>query len=202
LRGLLFATLLLAVSEEICVSQTSGHSELKHFAFECRDVAERAEAYLSEHGIATYEKTSFQNISIIGRESGPITAGSLDRRGGRKLRPWTNVQGNDVTDSAVHWAYADRETGDKLPLGMWRIRLAHYQPWGEIKLAPEEVGCKVDFKLSFESWSANVIAILPLDDISWAYASNGRMEREYPDGISAALEQRKAVPPIRPERQP
>jgi len=162
-----------------------------HPPFECGIVAEMANAYLSQHGIYTAEKTRFQDISVIGRESEPITAGSLAR--GRKLKPWTDAQGIEITDLKVYWTYADRATGEKLPFGIWRVRTAHYQPQGEIKLTSESGGCKVNFQLRFSTWGANVIAILPLDS-SWGYDSNGRLEREYLVGMSAALEQQKSAP--------
>jgi hypothetical protein len=69
----------------------------------------------------------------------------------------------------------------------------HYVPWGEIKLASSGGGCEVGVQLGFITSGANVIAILPVDS-SWQYQSNGRMERGYLDGISAALQQRTAAP--------
>jgi hypothetical protein len=140
-------------------------------------------------GIFTEEKTGSQSIAVVGGESELILGGG----GRQKLRPWTDVKGSDITDFAVYSTYADREAGEKLPLGLWRIRLAHYQPRGEIRLTFVEGGCDVDFLLSFETWGANVVAILPADS-HWVYDSNGRMEREYLDGLSAALEQRKTAP--------
>jgi hypothetical protein len=55
--------------------------------------------------------------------------------------------------------------------------------------AIDEQGCKVDFHLYFEAFGANVIGIFPVDS-AWGYASNGRLEREYLDAISAELDQR------------
>jgi len=128
----------------------------------------------------------------------PVTAGSIrELTHGRKLKPWTDAQGNEITDFKVYWDYADRGTGEKLPLGIWRLRLAHYQPGGEIKLASVAEGCKVDFRLAFSAWGVNVIAILPLDS-SWSYGSNGRLDREYLDGISAAQARRKPALPKPP----
>jgi hypothetical protein len=189
--------ILLGVAVVPGLTQNSPHFESLYLAFECRVVAETANTYLSQHGIFTTEKTGFQEISVIGRESEPTMAGSLAR--GRKLEPWTDVQGTEITDLKVYWTYADRATGEKLPFGIWRLRTAHYQPQGDIKLTSDAGGCKVDFRLTFSTWGANVIAILPLDS-SWGYGSNGRLEREYLGGISAALEKRKSAPLNPPEQ--
>ena len=189
------ATILLAATVVAGLAQDSVHSESLHLAFECRAVAESAETYLSEHGVFTTEKTRFQDISIVGREFEPITAGSLAHR--RKRKPWTDAHGSEVTDLKVYWTYANRATGEKLPFGIWRLRTAHCQPEGDIKLTSDGGGCKVDFQLTFDTWGANVIGILPLDS-QWSYYSNGRLEREYLDGISATLEQQKSAPPTHP----
>ena len=180
------AAVLLAATVVASFAQSSPHSESLHLAFACRDLAEIAEAYLSDHGILTDEKTSFQDISIVGRELKPVTAGSLrELTNGRKLKQWTDAQGNEITDSKVSSTYADKGTGEKLPFGVRRVRSAPYHPQGEIKLTSDDGGCKVDFRLAFSTWGANVIGILPVDS-SWAYDSNGRLEREYLDGIAAA----------------
>jgi hypothetical protein len=144
--------------------------------------------------VFTFEKTRSEVISIVGREAEPITAGSLSR-GRRKLKPLTDAQGNEIADFKVYWTYADRKTGEKPPFAWWRIRMAHYSPEGEIKLASSgREGCAIDFHLVFGAWGANVLAILPMDS-KWGCAGNGRLEREYPDGITAALVQRKASHP-------
>ena len=153
------------------------HIESLHFPFSCPDVAGKAMSYLSEHGVLTYETARFQTISVIGRI-------------GRKDKPWTDAQGKEITDFKVYWTYADRSTGDKEIFGIWRVRMAHYQPKGEIKLTPGDQGCNADFRLAFEAWGAMVIGILPADS-QWEYSSTGRLEREYLEGISAALAQRK-----------
>jgi len=62
-------------------------------------------------------------------------------------------------------------------------------------------GCAVDFHLVFGAWGANLPIILPMDS-QWGYASNGRLERGYLDGISAVLEQRKANPPNPSQQRP
>jgi hypothetical protein len=161
MKTVFFRSVLLAATVVSGFSQSSPHSESRHLAFACRDVAEIAEAYLSEHGILTNEKTSFQDISIVGRELKPVTAGSIrELTNGRKLKQWTDAQGNEITDSKVYSTYADKGTGEKLPFGVWRLRSAHYQPQGEIKLTSDDGGCKVDFRLTFGTWGANVIGIL------------------------------------------
>jgi hypothetical protein len=181
----------------LAASAANSPSESRHFSFECREAAERAEAYLSEHGIATSEKTGSEDISITGRDLEPITAGSLAR--GPKPKPWTDAQGNEINDFKVYWTYADRKTGKNLPFGIWRIRMEHYVPWGEIRLASEGEGCNVGIQLRFLTSGAKVIAILPVDS-AWDYQSNGRLERGYLDAISAALEKRTASLPKATER--
>ena len=123
--------------------QTSSHPEERQLASDRRDVAERVEEYLSKRGIFTEEKAGSQSIAVVGRESELIPGGG----GRQKLRPWTDAKGNEITDFAVYWTYADREAGEKLPWGLWRIRLAHYQPRGEIRLTSVQGGCDVDFHL-------------------------------------------------------
>jgi len=80
-----------------------------------------------------------------------------------------------------------------LPFGVWRIRSAHYRPQGTIRLTSDETGCTLDFQLTFFTSGANVAAIL-VGDSSWEYGSNGRLEREYLEGIAAAHAQRKPPP--------
>ncbi len=127
----------------------------------------------------------------MGLDNEPLEPGKVVR----KRKKWRDAKGNEITDLKVYWTYADRKTGEKLPFGIWRIRLEHYDPWGEIRLSPaEEGGCSVAFGLRFETWGANVIGILPLDS-AWVYGSNGLMEREYLDGISEALTAAKVATP-------
>ena len=195
------ATVLLVASVVAGFGQSSPHSESQHLAFSCRDVAEIAEAYLSQHGVSTNETTRSQDISIVGQELKPVTAGSIRKpANGRKLKPWTDAQGNEITDYKVYWTYADRGTGERLPFGSWRARSAHYQPQGEITLTSDDGGCKIDFRLTFGTWGVNVIAILPVDS-SWVYGSNGRLERGYLDGISAAAAQAPPKPLAKPPDQ-
>ena len=166
----IFAAALLTASLVPGLSQNSSHSESRHFAFPCRLVADRAEAYLSDHGVSTFEKDRGPgNISIIG-----------------KLKLWTDGHASEITDFKVYWRFADRKTGEKLPFGMWHLRLSHYWPGGEMTLTPEHGGCELNMTLRFVTNGANMIAILPLDS-AWDYESNGRLEREYLDGISTAL---------------
>jgi hypothetical protein len=114
-------TLLLAASLMPGLSQNSSHSESRHFACPCRLVADRAEAYLSDHGVLTLEKDRGPSkISIIGRQSEPISPGS------RRLKLWTDGHANEITDFGVYWKFADRKTGEKLSFGMWHLRLTHY----------------------------------------------------------------------------
>lgn len=112
--------------------------------------------------------------------------------------PWTDAHRREINDFKVYWNYSDRSTGGGLPFGVWRLRLSHYVPWGEVKLAPSDEGCDATMQLYFQAWGANMVAILGVD-AEWSYKSNGRMEREYLDGISLALEQGKGEvkrPPI------
>jgi hypothetical protein len=179
MRIALPAVLLMAASAAPTFPENSRYLESQHLAFECRDVAQAALGYLLTHGVMTFDEVPFQVLSIIGR--------------GGKLPPWADSHGNEMTDFRVYWQYADRGTGEKLPFGVWRLRLSHYQPRGEMKLAPTEGGCDVNFRLAFRTDGANMITILGVDS-QWGYGSNGRMEREYLDGISAALRQGKSAP--------
>jgi hypothetical protein len=181
MKTLFAGTLLLTASLVPALSQNSSHSESRGFAFPCRLVADRAEAYLSDHGVFTFEKDNgFRNISIDGLASEHVSPGS------RKLKLWTDGQASEITDFRVYWKFADRNTGDKLPFGIWRLRLSHYRPGGEITLTPDRGACELNMAITFKTDGANMIAILPVDS-DWDYESNGRLEREYLDGISAAL---------------
>ncbi len=104
--------------------------------------------------------------------------------------PWTDANGNAINDFRAYWTYADKKSGDKLPLGMWRLRLGHYEPHGKMSFSVEEAGCKVEFALVFFADGAIVRGVFPADD-DWEYLSNGRLEREYLDGFAANLTQRK-----------
>ena len=160
------------------LSQNSSHSESRHFAFPCRLVADRTKAYLSEHGLLTFQKDNdFRNISIAGRSSVPR---------------WTDGQATEITDLKVYWKLADRKTADKLPFGMWHLRLSHYWPGGAIALTPDQGACELKMTIRFVTNGANMIAVLPLDS-DWDYASNGLLEREYLDGIATALQEGKPL---------
>ncbi len=171
-------TLLMTVAAWHCLAQDSQHSERLHLAGDCRDVALVASTYLQKHGVLT---VPFENPRRlwIGQD-------------GRQ--PWTDAQGNKVNDFKVYWNFANRNDGEKLPFGMWHMRLAHYQPTGEIALDSVEGGCDADFRLFFQTSGGLVIGILPVDS-QWEYGSNGRMERGYLDGISVELDRRKPAPP-------
>lgn len=51
---------------------------------------------------------------------------------------------------------------------------------------PNVGSCDLSMKLSFLTGGADMITVLGVD-ATWAYSSNGRLEREYPDGISSLL---------------
>jgi hypothetical protein len=137
--------------------------------------------YLSTHGISVYERDP-QNLSILGFVFERLAPGKT----ATTRKKWTDSQGSEVTDLKVYWTYADRSTGDKLPPGFWRLRLAHYAPRGEIKLLAADGGCRVSFDLFFQTSGANVAGIIPMDS-NWSYRSNGILERGYLKGISEAL---------------
>jgi hypothetical protein len=188
MRALSLALLVLIGGVAPSVSQTTSHPETRYFASDCSDVAKAASTYLSSRGIFVDEGRHAHDLAILGIDHEPLETGKVET----KQKKWTDAQGNRVTDLKVYWTYADKSTGDKPVFGIWRLRLAHYQPRGEIKLAQAEGGgCSVDFDLYFETWGANVIGILPVDS-QWGYHSNGLMEREYLGGISAALTEGKA----------
>jgi hypothetical protein len=108
------------------------------------------------------------------------------------LKPWTSAQGNKISDFAVYWTYANRKDTKKMPFGVWHLRLGRYWLMGELKLMPDDQdqgACNVDFKLNFEAGGANMVGFLGVDS-QWSYGSNGRMEREYLDGIAADLDRR------------
>jgi hypothetical protein len=176
-------------------SQTSSRPETEHLEFDCREVAALTSEYLSRHGIFVSAQGS-QDLMILGFDHEPLAPGkSVSNR-----KKWTDAQGNEITDFKVYRTYAARNTGDKPVPGIWRLRLAHYQPKGEIKMLSDGRRCSVEFDLFFETSGANVIGILPVDS-QWRYHSNGIMEREYLEGISQALTQRKTGMPM-PEDRP
>jgi len=175
------ATLLLIAVVVPSASQTPSRPETEYLDFDCREVAAITSEYLSRRGIFVQGEGS-QDLRILGLRPGKSV-------GNRKK--WTDAQGNEITDFKVYWAYADRKTGGKLVPGIWRLRLAHYQPRGRIKLLSAEGGCSVEFDLSFETSGARMIGILGVDS-QWSYHSNGVIERAYLEGISAALAERKA----------
>jgi len=177
MKTVISAAALLAASVALAVCPAPPHSEKMHFAFECRDVAKEASAYLSSRGALTFEKVRLQDIEIVGRGA----------------KHWTDANGKEITDFRVYWTFANRGTGQKLPIGVWHIRMEHYQPLGKFNLASDERECNANFQLAFQTSGGMVMGILPVDD-QWSYDNNGRMEREYLSGISAALEQRKASP--------
>jgi hypothetical protein len=170
-------------------SQTSSHLETEHFEFDCHEVAPVTSEYLSRHGIFVHGEGS-HDLRILGFDYEPLAP----RKSVRDRKKWTDARGHEITDFKVYWTYADRKTGDKSVPGIWRLRLAHYQPRGEIKLLSAGGRCSVEFDLFFETSGANVIGILPVDS-QWSYHSNGVMEREYLEGISAALTERKTGTP-------
>ena len=174
-------------------SQTSSHLEAEHLEYDCREVAAQTSEYLSGHGIFVQGS---QDLRILGFDYEPSTPG----KSARQRKKWTDAQGNEINDFKVYWTYADRKTGHRLAPGIWRLRLAHYQPKGKIKLLSAGGGCSVEFDLFFETWGANMIGILGVDS-QWDYHSNGVMEREYLKGISGVLTERKTVTP-EPEQRP
>jgi hypothetical protein len=175
-RRTLSTVLLLAFSGSVSLSEEPPKSEKRHLTFSCADVSQVANEYFAKHGmgIEILRADNTQTLSLIGSV----------RSGG--ATPWTDAKGNKINDAEVYWMYTNKSEGEKLPFGMWRLRLDHYAPRGNLKLAGYEGGCNVDFALYFETGGANVVGIFPLDS-SWANSSNGRLEREYLDGIYAAL---------------
>ena len=178
LKTLPSTALLLAISGWPSLAQEAPASDAVRLAFECREVAAAASAYLDEHGMENHEESSLPGLSI---------------GGGKK--PWIDAQGNKLSDLRVYWKYANSKNTDKSPFASWRLRLSHYHPIGDMKLIPEEGACTVDFRLRFYTSGADVVAlIIPLDSM-WSYGSNGRLEREYLNGISEALNLAKLTGP-------
>lgn len=65
-----------------------------------------------------------QGLKIIGFAQEPLKP----RESRTKPQNWSDAQGNGITDFKVYWTYANRKTGDKLPVGAWRLRMEHYGP--------------------------------------------------------------------------
>jgi hypothetical protein len=158
----------------LILSASVGLSETRHFAIGCGELNRPAATYLKQHGLMIFP-SSHAKEAMVGRDA---------------ARPWTDADGKLISDFQVYWSYAQRKGADRPPFGVWRLRLAHYRPDGKIESASEEGGCVVEFRLRFETSGANMVTILGVDSI-WGYASNGRLEREYLDGISAELSRRK-----------
>ena len=152
----------------LILSANLGLAETRHFAIGCSELTERASAYLKEHGLMIFPSPHPEE-AMVGRYG---------------TKPWTDAAGNTMSDFRVYWTYAQRKGADRPPFGVWRLRLAHYRPGGKMKTVSDEGGCAVEFQLNFETSGANMVAILGVDSM-WGYASNGRLEREYLDGISA-----------------
>ena len=166
----LLATLILAVPVMIFAQKPEPVKPVP-LPVDCRTVSTVASSYLERHGVRAVGVSGVQGLTISGATG---------------LKPWTDAAGNRVNDLKVYWTFSDKQSGDELPFLVWRMRLGHYWPEGEIKLSTIEGGCSVAFQLSFGASGANVLGILPVDS-QWSIGSNGRMEREYLDGISAEL---------------
>jgi hypothetical protein len=166
-------TLLLALSARIGTSQDPQPSERRHFDVSCGDVAGTASTYFKKHGMFMYQAPGSREAAVYG-------LGKL----------WTDAADNHISDFEVYWTYSNCKDSEKVPFGVWRMRLEHYAPRGEMKLIPDGSACSAEFHLSFQTSGANVIVILVLDS-SWQFENNGRMERAYLDGISAELSRRK-----------
>jgi hypothetical protein len=191
---------LFAVSLPVS-GQTLSLPQSLHITFGCDDVADIASEYFKDHGVYTFEKHGMLTPEGIRYNSLSIYGAGKKRVG--ILQSWTDAQGNKISDFKVYWTYANTNDTEKLPFGVWHLRLGHYWPEGEMKLIPDEGGCTVNFQLHFGASGGNMVGILGVDS-RWSYGSNGRMEREYMGGISVELEQRKSGPaqlpkPPRPE---
>jgi hypothetical protein len=158
------------------------------FPAECPAFAKVAVHYFDQHGIfarqnrgmATSDGVPFDDYSLFGGASHNFPG----------VKPWTNSRGDRIGDLQVYWHYANRSDTEKVPFGVWRLRLEHYRLRGEMKLFSNGNGCDVDLRVHFETGGGNVIGVLPVD-AQWDYGSNGRLEREYIDGISAELTRQK-----------
>ncbi len=156
------------------LSAVSGQSETRQFSEVCPALAARVSAYLKEHGLWMGPPAGSGEI-MVGRDS---------------AKPWTDAAGKPISDFRVYWTYAERKGASRPPLGAWRLRLSHYRPNGKLMLSSVDGQCRVEFQLRFDASGADVVIIAPFDSV-WDYTSNGRMEREYLDGIVADLSQRK-----------
>jgi hypothetical protein len=182
---MLTASALLAASAE-----PPEPAQTHRFPFACEDVSRTAFLYFNSHGIFTRENRGM--LTAEGSPFASLLVRTAPTRSG-DLKPWTDALGNKISDFAVYWIYANRKDTEKIPFGVWHLRLGRYWLMGEMKLMPEDHdqgACRVDFKLNFEAGGANMVGFLGVDS-QWSYGSNGRMEREYLDGISAELARRK-----------
>jgi hypothetical protein len=192
MRTVLFATLLFNISVLLAVSaEPAGLSHPFRLSFPCDEVAETASEYFKNHRVHAFEKRGM--LTPEGTRYNSLSIHGAGKELGGVLEPWTDAQGNKISDFKVYWTYANTNDTEKLPFGVWHLRLGHYWPEGEMKLIPDDGGCTVNFQLYFAASGGNMIGILVVDSM-WRYGSNGRMEREYMNGISGELEQRKLGP--------
>jgi hypothetical protein len=188
-----YGTLLFVVSALTAVAAGPRPVTALHFDSDCTDVTEAASTYLKIHGMFTHENKGMMNSAGLAFSSLSVRAGGF--RGADGSTPWTDAQGNKISDFGVYWRYADKKETEKIPFGVWRLRLDHYRLQGELKLVPDEKRqetCTLDFNLHFVAGGANMVGILGVDS-QWSYGSNGRMEQEYLKGISSEIERRKAA---------
>jgi hypothetical protein len=138
--------------------------------------------YLSQHGVVASSSPDYEGYRIAGAHGTP--------------RPWTDARGQKIGDLKVYWTYANRRDGEKGPFFVWNLRLSHYNPFGEMKFTgnQEKGGCDVTFRLYFGASGGDVIVIVPWGDTSMRYESNGRLEREYLDGIASELNRHGSAP--------
>jgi len=69
------------------------------------------------------------------------------------FKPWTDARGNKIGDFAVYWTYANRKDTQRIPFGVWHLRLSRYWVVGEMKMMSEhqdQGACNVDFKLNLK----------------------------------------------------
>jgi hypothetical protein len=155
---------------------------------ECSTVRRIAASYLDQHGVSATQQRGVATEDSIPYYDYSLFGGGMHNVSG--LKPWTDSRGERISDFRVYWHYANRSDTQKEPFGVWRLRLDRYRMRGEIRLFPKDNSCEVDLRVHFEAGGANMIGFLGVDAL-WSYGSNGRLEQEYIDGISAELAQQK-----------
>ncbi len=80
--------------------------------------------YFNNHGIYAHENHGM--LTAEGSRFDSLSMRTSHTKGGADFRPWTDAQGNKITDFKVYWTYANRKDAEKIPFGVWHLRLGRY----------------------------------------------------------------------------